>query len=311
MDNSLKGLTEAELLKIVDDELGRKAGEHTASMRNTKPSAARHTAAPSNVVSFVSNTLRAGTHDEDAQVEFIPMFNTCDRHGRYPINYRDERGITRFTSGHCPQCAAERQRAENERKYLKMLSDSKIPKRFIGCTLETFVAETEWQSTALKIAKHYAKHFAKHKEQCNSLIFRGDMGTGKTHLAYAIAHHLIKSGFTVRSMDSQEYLDWYNGMATNAADRTEAIAELAKTDLIIMDEVGRTPLTKGTENALFRLINARYLEVAPMLLITNLDVPALKQYITDVGYDRLRQGEKSAIVNFTGESWRAKKGGAV
>lgn len=314
--NPYANLSEAELKKLVDDDLNAKAEAHQSLMIDKKPASARHTIAPSNVVNSLKGAINRPEIDiAKTELVVIPPpqveYKTCDIHGKYPINRIDDNGRVAYFSGDgCPTCIAANNSLRSQDKFLATLAASGIPKRFIDCTIHNFVVDdgNEWQAHAVKVAKHYSLHFAKHKEQCNSLIFKGAMGTGKTHLAYAIAKDVISHGFSAKIVDSQEYLDWYHGMSSNSGDRTEAIGKLAKLDLLVMDEVGRTPATKGTADALFRLLNARYLEMTPIILITNLpDVESLKTYITDAGYDRLRQGKHNGIVNFSGESWRGRK----
>lgn len=83
----------------------------------------------------------------------------------------------------------------------------------------------------------------------------------------------------------------------------EVIERFSLPDILIIDEVGHQHGTDFERMILFEVINARYEECRPVILITNLTLDELKQYLDSRAEDRLREGGGRAVV-FDWESYR-------
>ena len=90
----------------------------------------------------------------------------------------------------------EEQRARRER-IDRLIGMSGIKKRFQQRTFPNFVTDTQGRKRSYQTAKEYADNFAQHKAQGDGLYIEGTNGTGKTHLAAAIALQLINEGIPV------------------------------------------------------------------------------------------------------------------
>lgn len=231
---------------------------------------------------------------------FIPMMRDCDKHGPTQRNVLDDTGHESWYSG-CPKCIVE---ADLQR----VMGRAAIPARFIGKTLENYEANISSQKRALEIAKAYADGFALQIENGQSLIFCGKPGTGKTHLAAAILNQIIKDG--------------YNGMYTtviNAVRRVketwsrdsdfterEAIKRFVLPDLLVLDEVGVQFGSEAERLIMFEIINGRYEEMRPTLLMSNLALSGVEENIGPRVIDRLRENG-GRIVVFDWDSYRTNK----
>lgn len=137
---------------------------------------------------------------------------TCDRHGAYEAQvFRDDR-----RSG-CPACAEEaREKREAEEwaaqrrqgavaKLERRLGSAMIPPRFTGKTFETYRAETPEQKKALASCRRYAEQFTENAQGGRCMLLLGKTGTGKTHLAAAVAQHVIREhGATAKGARAAE-----------------------------------------------------------------------------------------------------------
>src|SRR5699024_2648302 len=82
------------------------------------------------------------------------------------------------------------------------------------------------------------------------------------------------------------------------ADRNEpeVIQQFVNPDLLVIDEVGHQYGSDAERLMLFDLINARYMAAKPMILITNLELNGLREYLDERSQDRLREGGGTALV---------------
>lgn len=106
-------------------------------------------------------------------------------------------------------------------------------------------------------------------DEAHNLIFIGGTGTGKTHLAIAIAAHCIRSGrrgkyFSVVDLVNQLEQEKHLGKAGRLANR------LANVDFVVLDELGYLPFSQAGGALLFHLISTLY-ERTSVIVTTNLN----------------------------------------
>lgn len=138
-----------------------------------------------------------------------------------------------------------------------------------------------------------------------NLIFMGTVGTGKTHLATAIALKACQEGKRTRFFTAAELANILLER-NNKGTLNSFLAGLKKTELIVIDEVGFVPLHKDAAELLFQVISDCY-ERKSLIITSNLE---FSQWNTVFGDNRLtaalidRLIHHSHIVIFSGESYR-------
>lgn len=167
-----------------------------------------------------------------------------------------------------------------------------IPPRFSTRTLANFEPQCDKSAKALHTARQYAENFTTALEKGQSMIFVGNVGAGKTHLASGIAHEVLKSGnsalFSTVLSAVRTVKDTYRRDSIKT--ESQAIMDLVEPDLLVLDEVGVQFGSDTEKLILFEIINGRYEHMRPTILLSNLDIAGLGEYLGERVMDRLREG---------------------
>ncbi|MBC7617481.1 MAG: ATP-binding protein [Candidatus Saccharibacteria bacterium] len=245
-----------------------------------------------------------------------PEVRSCPQHGAFTAHGQALKigKTSRDVWSSCPECAqaaqtqavltAQQVRANTDQARLeKILGQSAIPARFIGKTLNNYRTSTPEQERALRLCWRYVDHFDTDLSKGSTLIFLGAPGTGKTHLACAVLQALMPDhiGAYVTTMDLIRKLrgSW-GGREGSEAD---VLQELADLPLLVIDEIGVQFGSDGERIHLHDVVDRRYRDMKPTILITNLDDAGLQVFVGDRVYDRLT--EVGTWVNFSWKSHRA------
>lgn len=240
----------------------------------------------------------------------------CPEHGGY-----ESRSITlmgrKFGWSKCPECnriedeaKAEQKRIEDERERQRRmetrLNQAGIPLRFRSRSFDSFEADSKAKADCLRIAEEFAGDFKDRYADGSTVVFSGKPGTGKSHLAIAVCMAIMAGGYTAMYLNALDAIRLIRGTWRRDSGATEAdvMHELASVDLLVLDEVGAQYGTEGEQVILFDIINRRYQDQMPMILLTNQGKEGFKQYLGDRAFDRLR--EAGRWVAFDWESHRGR-----
>ena len=183
-------------------------------------------------------------------------------------------------------------------KRLYIHYSQEVPERFFKESLDTYKADDDEKRTALAKARLFVQAV-----KCGgfqTLIFLGNVGTGKTHLACGI---IRECGGLYRLASS--IVEELRRAKSFNADKTEAkiLDAYGKTGLLIIDEIGRGAVAAEEQYMLYQIINERYNRRKPTVLISNQTKKEFLQYIGIAAADRLT--ESAQVVELTGKSYRA------
>lgn len=243
---------------------------------------------------------------------------TCPKHGAF--EQRTVQLGRRTVVMPCPGCseegraeearragelAAKQRQARLAERAAEMLAIAKIPKRFVGRSFETFVAETPEQQAALSVCRDYAETFEERRARGEGLLLAGTTGAGKSHLAASILQQLMPTHsvlYTTVPELVRAVRDTWHRDAKHTT--TQVIESMRALDLLVVDEVGMQTGTDGEQVILYDVLDGRYRDCAPTIMLTNLDSRALRTAIGDRLYDRLRETSRRVI--FSWDSYRPR-----
>lgn len=239
----------------------------------------------------------------------------CEKHGEYtsePFKLKGFGGMPgRVLYSRCPQCEEEieeNRRLEKEQDekalFMERISAAGIPKRFSSCSFDGY-STTKQSSFNLKAIKSFLRKFNKMKKTGTSIILCGRPGTGKTHLSCALAIELIKLKEYIRYTTSYKMLANIKSTYNKRSEQTEseAIKTYVDCSLLIIDEVGVQFGSDAEKILFYQIINGRYENMSPTILISNLNEVEVREFIGERAFDRLREGN-GAVLSFSWGSYR-------
>jgi DNA replication protein DnaC len=126
---------------------------------------------------------------------------------------------------------------------------------------------------ALALAQEYAEH------PQDWLLFTGGHGSGKTHLAAAIANYRFDQGYPALLITVPDLLDHLRATfsPTSPVSYDRRFEELRTAPLLMLDDLGIHSATAWAKEKLYQLFNHRYNARLPIVITSSLTLEELEQ----------------------------------
>ncbi len=132
-----------------------------------------------------------------------------------------------------------------------------------------------WQAISLETAYNQSQQFAQKVD--GWLLLQGGFGSGKTHLAAAIANFTVGMGVPTLFITVPDLLDALRFTYDNPESTFEQrFEEIRNAPLLIMDDFGTQNATPWAQEKLFQILNYRYINKLPLVITTNLSIEQIE-----------------------------------
>lgn len=202
----------------------------------------------------------------------------------------------------CDGCAKKRKREKvlREEEERRLLVEKEVHQRIIQSGISDYwyprgtfkESNPDIHREAFCIALDYAQEFTL---QSPSLVFSGDYGTGKTHLAMCIANHILRQkGIPVIVKKARDLLLELRNLYGDDTKNTEKgyLDYVLSVPLLVLDDVGLDKLTEWTEGVYWTVFDRRMERQLPIIITTKYSMTGLQN---DIG-DRIGFGAKSRLL---------------
>ncbi|MCI0356037.1 MAG: ATP-binding protein, partial [Acidobacteria bacterium] len=146
------------------------------------------------------------------------------------------------------------------------------------------------QQDSLERAYNQARNFAANLQ--GWLLLEGGFGSGKTHLAAAIANFCVGMGVPSLFITVPDLLDALRfAFQSDEISFEERFEEIRTAPLLVMDDFGTQNATEWAQEKLFQILNYRYINKLPLAVTTNLALEEIE------GRMRSRLGDPELVTH--------------
>ena len=208
-------------------------------------------------------------------------------------------GHVRYLSGLCEQEAADRY----QKRVQRWTREAGLPpgKSFANLMLTEINAAVQQQVIGLKDQTGWAHH-------AGNVLLIGPSGVGKSHIAAALAAHLIEKNVRVKWFSAVALVQSLQ-QAKRDLDLMTTMTRLDKYQVLVIDDIGYVKKTDAETQVLFEFIAHRY-ESGSLIITSNQPFSQWDQIFPDTmmtvaAIDRIIH--HATIIEIEGDSYRKKQ----
>lgn len=150
-------------------------------------------------------------------------------------------------------------------------------------------------------AKSYSKNFEEIRvTRKNSIMFVGQVGSGKTHLAIAISNILLDKGIGVIYMPYRDSITNLKQSILNEENYQREINKYKNAQVLMIDDLFKGRITESDINIIYEIFDYRYFKNLPVIVTSEKTVDELIEIDEAIG-SRLYEMSKNYIATMIGD----------
>ena len=213
----------------------------------------------------------------------------CEKHKQRLVTVKR----TNYTV--CPRCHAEQQQKNAEDLALKsyLLEQKKKREYFLKefslydselaeASFDNFETKTHMQKEDLEFAKQRTADYK--SEKVGNVVLIGDVGVGKSHLAYSMLKELTKDSDKTAAFVN--VVDLLAKLKADFRSESDYVYRLNSLDYLVLDDLGTEKTSEWSAGVIYSILNAR----DKTIITTNLEPKFLAQKYGKRLYSRIFKG---------------------
>ena len=194
------------------------------------------------------------------------------------------------------ECECRQLRIAEEKLKASGISEEFRKKTFDNFNYEKSVKVME----AFKNAKIYSKDFEKIRStRKNSIMFIGQVGSGKTHLAIAISNVLLDKGIGVIYMPYRDSITILKQSMMDEENYQREMNKYKNAQVLLIDDLFKGKITDSDINIMYEIVNYRYFKNLPIIVTSEKVIDELIKIDEAIG-SRLYEMSKDNVVTMLG-----------
>ena len=232
----------------------------------------------------------------EMQAETTEKF--CDKHELAKIK------ILRTNKSICPTCEYEKSQSENQRLVDEFAKADKENERkyylnkfslfdqvLAEATLENYNTPTLKESEKLKEAQRMCEEWLEGNR--NNIVFQGNAGTGKSHLAFGIIKKASEANGEIAIF--MNVADLFSLLKSDFNQEAAIVDKLTAAKYLVLDDLGMENNTEWTFRVLYSILNRR----SNTIITTNLTASQIETRYGRPFLDRVMKGvDKKHVLKF-------------
>lgn len=205
-----------------------------------------------------------------------------------------------------PPCVCNRQI-----EFYNKLYQSGLDAQYGKCTFDSYIGYTKDTANAKKNAKKYPIYAV--KKQPNSLGLLGNIGSGKTHLMWAICHELVNLGVNVEYIRYVDLISLYQSRYSRSKDFIEAVERLKSAGAVMMDDLFKggnrniASIKQEHIQLVYDIVDSCYFRDKPFIFTSEFKMEGIQDIdvaITSRLYQMMRYNNQNFVIPIDSPNFR-------
>lgn len=183
------------------------------------------------------------------------------------------------------------------RQAKELMRQSGISEGFLRKDFKNFDIRNNPQlGNAKNKAIQYTKDFSGvEHERHNSIMFSGQVGSGKTHLGIAVCNRLMRDGVAVIYMAYRTAVTRIKQYITDDTTYNRELKRYMRARVLYIDDFLKGKLTEADVNIMYELINHRYMNNLPIIVSTEKSLDQILEFDEAIGSRIIEMCRKNII----------------